>query len=476
MGFGLIAMIAAAMCVMLLGTIRQVGDVVEQMRHEEAAIQAGLRLSTGAREQYIHIAHSLIEGDRTHLKHYRRWREQLLTDAKAQSRGAPPELQVRLQSVIELGSEIDRVFLDVLLPAAEHGRLDEVRDEHHRVEELSRDAAEEADAVALAAERRMADAHDEARRAGLRGMAMGGACVVAVFVVAVAYTIRLRAAVLQPLAALARAAGLFGRGEFKHRVGNVGTGELGELALAFDKMAEELAAREQELLTKERMAAIGRLAAGIAHEINNPIGIIRGYIKTMLPETDNPQLREELGVLDEEAAVCQRLTGDLLTYSERPRLESRPLEMGEFLKDAAARLAEGMQSGGLAVHVQAKTGALMADPSRLRQVLANLIRNAALASPTGAPIRVSGGPTDAGGYEFSVVDSGPGVAAEDREQIFEPFVSKRPGGSGLGLAVSRSIVSAHGGSMWVERAPDGGACFRVQLPPNRNGSHKGDRA
>ncbi len=470
-------MIAAAMCVMLLGTIRKVGDVVEQMRREEAAIQGGLRLSTGAREQYIHIAHSLIEGDRSHLQHYGRWREQILADARAQSKGAPPQLQRRLQLVIDLGSEIDHLFLDVLLPAAEQGRLDEVRDEHRRVEELSRDAAAEADAVALAAERRMAEAHDEARRAGRRGMAMGGACVVAVLVVAVGYTTRLRAAVLKPLAALAHAASLFGQGDFKHRVGDVGTGELAELAIAFDRMAEELAAREQELLTKERMAAIGRLAAGVAHEINNPIGIIRGYIKTMLPEATNPQLREELGVLDEEAAACQRLTGDLLTYSERPRLKFRPLEMGEFLKDASARLAEGMHSGGFSVNVQAQAGMLTADPSRLRQVLANLIRNAAQASPTGAPVRVSGGPTDAGGYEFRVIDSGPGVAAEDRDQIFEPFVSKRSGGSGLGLAVSRSLVAAHGGSIWVERASGGGASFHVQLPAHRSrADDEGDRA
>ncbi|MGH1347616.1 MAG: sensor histidine kinase [Nannocystales bacterium] len=465
-------MIAAAMCVMLLGTIRQVGDVVAQMRRDEAAIRGGLRLSTGAREQYIHIAHSLIEGDGSHLEHYEGGRLQVVADARAQSEGAPEQLQRRLQSVIDLGSEMDRIFRDVLLPAAEEGRLDEVQGEHRRVEEISRDAATQADAVALAAERRMADAHDEARLAGQRGMAMGGACIAAVLLVAAASTIRLRAAVLQPLAALSRAASLFGRGDFKHRVGDVGTGELAELARAFDTMAEELAAREQKLLSKERMAAIGQLAAGVAHEINNPIGIIRGYIKTMLPETNDPQLREELEVLDEEAAACQRLTGDLLASAERPRLELRLFEMREFLEDASVRVAEGMPSGEHSVIVQAKRGELMADPSRLRQVLANLVVNAAQASPAGASIHVSGGPTDAGGYEFSVIDSGPGVAADDRKQIFEPFVSKRRGGSGLGLAVSRSIVLAHGGSIEVEPAAEGGACFRVVLPAHRTRSNQ----
>lgn len=463
-GFGLIAIIATVMCAMLLGTIREVSGVVDQMRQDEAAIRRGIKLSAAAREQYIHIAHSLLEGNRSHLEHYEQWRTQLAEDARSLSEEAPADVRKKLETVERLSTEMDRIFRDELLPAAEVGNLTTVLAEHRRVEALSLEASEAADAVALAGEQRMAAAHDEARRAGLRGLAVGGGCIVAVVLVAFACTRRLQTAVLRPLADLARAAGRFGRGDFGHRVGQVGRGELAQLARAFDRMADELAERERKLLAKERMAAIGTLAAGVAHEINNPIGIIRGYIKTMLPEASDPQVREELEVLDEEAAACQRLTGDLLAYAETPRLESRPVEMRAFLEDAAGRLREVADRGDHALVVEATEGTVDADPGRLRQVMANLLRNATQASPKGAPIRISGHPTSSGGYAFTVADAGPGIAPEDRDRIFEPFVSQRTGGSGLGLAVCRSIVAAHGGSIAVEPGPAKGARFRVELP------------
>ena len=463
-GFGLIAVIATVMCAMLLGTIRDISGVVDQMRKDEATIRRGIKLSAAVREQYIHIAHSLLQGNRSHLEHYEQWRTQLAEEAQALAAAAPAEVRQKLENVERISAEMDHIFQNQLLPAAVQGDSSTVQTEHQRVEALSQEASAAADAVALAGEERMAAAHDEARRAGIRGLAMGGTCIVAVALVAFACTRRLQTSVLRPLAALATAAGRFGRGDFGHRVGKVGRGELAGLARAFDRMAEELADRERELLAKERMAAIGTLAAGMAHEINNPIGIIRGYIKTMLPEASGPQVREELEVLDEEAAACQRLTGDLLAYAEIPQLQSRSVEMRAFLEDAAARLREIADRGDHALVVKAYEGTINADPGRLRQVLANLVRNAAQASPKGAPIHISGRPSRTGGYELAVTDAGTGVAPEDRARIFEPFVSQRTGGSGLGLAVCRSLVAAHGGSIAVEPGPDNGARFRVELP------------
>ena len=463
-GFGLVAVIATVMCVMLLATIRDISGVVDQMRRDEVTIRRGVNLSAAAREQYIHIAHSLLAGDRSHLRHYEEWRSQLAEEARRLSEGAPVDVREQLQSVLQLSTEMDRIFRDELLPAAEQGSLASVRAEQHRVEALSLEASVAADAVALAGEASMAAAHHEARRSGLRGLAMGGGCIVAVLVVAFVCTRRIQTEVLRPLAALVGAAARFGRGDFHRRIGMVGRGELAALAHAFDRMAEELAERERKLLAKERMAAIGMLAAGVAHEINNPIGIIRGYVKTMVPEATTPQLREELEVIDEEAAACQRLSGDLLAFAESPRLETRPVEMRAFLEDAASRLRERAGHGCHELAVNATEGTVDADPVRLRQVLANLVRNAVQASPVGVPIAISGHPNRTGGYVFEVTDGGAGVAPEHVERIFEPFVSHRSGGSGLGLAVCRSLVIAHGGSITVESAAGKGACFRVTLP------------
>jgi two-component system NtrC family sensor kinase len=292
--------------------------------------------------------------------------------------------------------------------------------------------------------------------------------------VAVGYTLRLRAAVLRPLATLTLAARRFARGEFAHRVGEVGRGEILQVSRAFDRMAEELAAREARLVDAERMAAIGQLAAGIAHEMNNPIGIIRGYIKTMLPEADSDRFREELGILDEEASACQRLAEDLLAYAHSPELRTCPIEMAEFLDDVGRRTTELPDFEGRALRVEADAATIVADPLRVRQVLTNLLLNAAQASPADGSIDLLGRVRVHGGYVISVRDRGPGVEPADRARIFEPFFSKRRGGSGLGLSVSQGIVRAHGGTIAVGAAPDGpGAVFEVCLPAVVSGA-KGD--
>ena len=148
---------------------------------------------------------------------------------------------------------------------------------------------------------------------------------------------RLRGAVIKPLDRLADAARRFGSGDSRARVGNVGEGEFRALSEAFDAMAEELEAREKRLVESERLAAIGQLAAGVAHEINNPIGIIRGYLKTMGPETPPETLREELQILDEEAAACQSIAEDLVTFARAPDLRRDSFALDTLLADTLRR-------------------------------------------------------------------------------------------------------------------------------------------
>jgi signal transduction histidine kinase len=236
------------------------------------------------------------------------------------------------------------------------------------------------------------------------------------------------------------------------------------VATAFDRMAHELALREQRLVQTERMAVIGQLAAGVAHELNNPIGIIRGYLKTMDPEGDIRTLRQELGILDEEAAHCQRIADDLLTYASVQKLDIRRIHMKDFLEESIRRLREGATSGAVDLRLAVEPYDLEADPVRLRQVVANLVVNAGQASPPGATVEVIGRPGDDGGYEVMVSDRGPGIEEHDKQRIFEPFFTKRSGGSGLGLALCLGITRAHGGSIVAENRQGGGTNFRLWLP------------
>jgi len=236
--------------------------------------------------------------------------------------------------------------------------------------------------------------------------------------------------------------------------------------MAFDRMAEELEAREQRLISTERMAAIGQLAAGVAHEINNPIGIIRGYIRTMGPDTSPEVLVEELAILDEEAAACQRIAEDLVAFSHAPRLNRSPSPIDELVHTTIARFRESPPCERVNIRHTCEAAVLTFDAGRLRQVLLNLLANAAQASKDGADVDVLGrvAESQSEAYVIEVSDRGPGVPQDQREKVFEPFYSRRKGGSGLGLAVCQGIVPAHGGVLSAHDRPGGGATFRLVLP------------
>jgi signal transduction histidine kinase len=236
-------------------------------------------------------------------------------------------------------------------------------------------------------------------------------------------------------------------------------------------MAVELEARERQLVRAERVAVIGQLTAGIAHEINNPIGVIRGYLKTMLPTVDpaaSPELHEELEILDEEAAACQRIVDDLLSFAREPELELQPVPARRLLDDAVRRFGSTREGRDRRVELELVDDAtLEVDPVRMQQVLANLLRNAADVSTDAIELRGRARPD--GGYRIEVGDHGPGIAPDRHERVFEPFFSERRGGSGLGLAVSRGIVEAHAGRIFVDPRRRSGACIVVELPARVGG-------
>jgi signal transduction histidine kinase len=309
----------------------------------------------------------------------------------------------------------------------------------------------------------MVHSHVLATRATHLGLLGGGLGALVIVALSIAFTMHLRRAVLKPLSVLTGAARRFGAGEFGARVGAVGRGELLALSQAFDRMAEELAERERRLVHNERMAAIGHLAAGVAHELNNPIGIIRGYLKTMGAKDDPQTLEEELQILDEEAAQCQRIAEDLLAYARPQVLRLERLRMKAFLDETLKRLGETPDARNARIEVNTEDFELLADPTRLRQVVLNLVLNAVQMSPEGAPVSVSGR-ADGDNYLLEVADRGPGIPVEDQGRIFEPFYTQRKGGSGLGLSVCLGIVRAHGGTITVESREGAGAVFRVSLP------------
>lgn len=461
-GFLAVSIVAVLTFGWLIVQTRAAAAQVEHMRHDEAAIEQSQRLAAAVREQYAHIAHAIIDADASSLDGYERARVAVQTGVQQLGAVAPESERWRVEELGSATQALHSHFTQVVVPLIRADRPRAVRAEHQELQALATQAGTHADELARAVEGRMASAHVAATRATTRGLIGGGIGAAVLLGLALLFTLRVRSALLAPLAALTQAVRRFGEGQVDARFASPGHGEIGALGVAFDRMADELQAREQALVRSERMAATGQLAAGVAHELNNPIGIIRGYLKTMDPHGDRQVLADELRILDEEAEACQRIAEDLLAFAQPGALQRRATPVHELLRTTAARFAD---STGRSLDVQVDQAELHIDPERLRQVLLNLLRNAEAATPSGGEIALYGRSIkEKARYRIEVHDAGAGIPPSDRDHIFEPFFSTRPGGTGLGLSVCAGIVGAHGGTLSAHDSPLGGAALRIELP------------
>jgi two-component system OmpR family sensor kinase len=237
------------------------------------------------------------------------------------------------------------------------------------------------------------------------------------------------------------------------------------LAVAAARWSRAERARREEAARAARGEALARMAAAVAHEVRNPLGIIRGAVELVraraqeaLAERDRERLSDVLG----EVERLRRLTQDFLDLSAEPALEPAPVDLAEVARDAARGSAA--VHPGLEVRI-ALDGAprVRGDPGRLRQVLANLLANAAQAGAH--TVRIDGA-AEGGLVKVRVRDDGPGIPPEVRARLFDPFTTGREGGTGLGLAVSRRIVERHGGTLALAAGGDAatGTTFELRLP------------
>jgi len=294
-----------------------------------------------------------------------------------------------------------------------------------------------------------------------------GLAVVAILVLLLAWAAAwwLARRLTGPLAELTEAARAIERGELERRVGALGSGEIGALGRAFDAMAEARGRAD---------AARRRLVADVAHELRTPLTHLRCRIEAAEDGLLPPDAAM-LQVLHEEIAHLSRLVQDLqdlaMADAGALRLELQEMDAGEAARGAVEAAQAAARSRGIALHLRAPSPAprVRADALRLRQVLANLLENALVATPSGGRVdlRVH---AENGSVEFEVADTGSGIPADKREAVFEPFSrldgarARATGGAGLGLAIVRRWVEAHGGTVALDEAPGGGARVRVSLP------------
>ena len=266
-----------------------------------------------------------------------------------------------------------------------------------------------------------------------------------------------------PLREMATASGAMARGDYSRRVYAAAGDEVGELARAFNKMAADLAQVDRERRD---------LIANTSHELRTPITALQAVLENLVDGVEQPE-PEQLDAALAQTQRLSRLVAQLLDLSRlesgAARLDREQVDLYGFIGQAVREAALSGRDVRLSMDVP-RGLAVLADPSRLHQVLANLLDNATRHSPPHGEVAVSAARTPAG-VRIAVTDQGPGIPPEDRARVFERFSrldhgrDTRAGGSGLGLAISREVVELHGGHLYAEDSARGRGCrMVVDLP------------
>jgi signal transduction histidine kinase len=306
-------------------------------------------------------------------------------------------------------------------------------------------------------------------------------------------------AVVRPLDRLGQGVRAFAAGRFSSRIDTRGDREFAALARDFNSMASELeslyldlerkvAAKSKELAKSQRLASVGFLAAGVAHEINNPLSIIAGYgerslqlLGERLDRASLPRTREAIQIMCDEAFRCKQITGRLLSLA-RPTVEERqPVALNRLVEQVISHVGGLAEEANQRITLDAPSGedfAVSASEGEMKQVIVNLVVNGleALTERSGTvsiSLRRAGDE-----IELSVSDNGRGMSADILERVFEPFFTDKRGqrhGTGLGLSITHAIVADHGGSISAQSdGPGSGSRFVVRLPAAHRGAEVAD--
>jgi signal transduction histidine kinase len=234
--------------------------------------------------------------------------------------------------------------------------------------------------------------------------------------------------------------------------------------------------RERERRERaERLAAVGELAAGAAHEVNNPLASIKSFAQLLSNEVATQAHREALEIIIQESSRVARVVGELLSFARRQGAGNRvPLDLNEIVDRILALQRYALETAGVEVRrdLDASLPAVMGESGALQQVVLNLVVNAeqALSSRTGSRVLILRTRESSEGVVLSVVDNGPGIERNLLPHIFAHFHTTKAGGTGLGLGISAGIVRDHGGHIWAESEPSRGAAFFVRLPRAAGGA------
>ncbi len=459
----LVALIAVASGIAIREVMR-LEDLSTQVATIDESIRRLHRVAIAMRDAYAHQAHIVILDDRSHLAHYgdtHRLALRAVDDARASL--VDGEDLARLDGIARVVVDLDASFRSELLPYVPGGGA-RLAPAHEKVIHLVEDGQRQTDELTARLDARAADIRMKVTMARERLSGRCAALFAAALLLAVVVAVLFDRQISVPVRSLEAAAHRLGDGDLSTRVVAEGGHELASLARRFNEMAAELQSRERRLLEAERLAGVGRLAAGVAHEINNPLGVMLGYVRLIERrgvEQRDDVVQADAAMIRVEIERCQHIVAGLLDLARPPKLALADVDVAALARDAVSPLPPLKDGRAHAVVRDHGASVAVVDEGKVLQVLRNLLQNAVDAAPDAViDLDVVMTP-DA--VVVSVTDAGPGLTDEARARLYEPFFTSKPKGTGLGLAVSRAFAEAHRGSL-EHVASATGTTFRLTLP------------
>jgi len=282
------------------------------------------------------------------------------------------------------------------------------------------------------------------------------------------------ARVTRPVQKLAEGAREVSAGNWAARVNVRGRNEIGQLALAFNRMTEQLSEQRERLVQAERVAAWRELARRLAHELKNPLFPLQTTVenlqraKEQSPEQFDEVFRESTGILLSEIENLKKIIGRFSDFAKMPQPELGPVNLNETVRGVVKLFESQFSAVGRPpitpeLHLDEQPPTIQADEALVRRAIENLVLNAMDAMPSGGVLMLRTTHQN-GDVDLEVSDTGTGLTPEECDRLFTPYYTTKQHGTGLGLAIVQSVVSDHGGRIWVESEAGVGTSFHIHLP------------
>ncbi|MEE8571052.1 MAG: ATP-binding protein [Candidatus Bathyarchaeia archaeon] len=321
----------------------------------------------------------------------------------------------------------------------------------------------------------------------LRAYEMTGLLVM-VFVIVIVVGVGVNAfyiitTIAKPIADLHHGVEMIRSGNLDHKVGTSAENEIGQLSRDFDQMTEELKEysenledmvekrtkdlrdTQEELTRHERLATLGQLAGGVAHELRNPLGAIKNsaYFLNLVLENTEPDVTKSLDVINKEVDTSEKIINSLLEFARIRRPNRVKVDINTTLQDTLTRI-QRPENIEIDLNLEDNLPKIMADAVQLTQIFTNITLNAFQAMPRGGELKIETSTPDPESVAIAISDTGIGISEDNISKIFEPLFTTKAKGIGLGLAITKNLVEGHQGSISVSSEEGKGTTFTVRFP------------